>query len=163
MNILRDPIIKENIREVYDTTRLVIESVGGTTLTPKLCKRAAYSRPPFPSIYVLNISNVKIKVEKNKSFNIYISNVSGKLMDDVDSPIVKEMERSWEPTNIDLIHRHKEFSTDGKSSTFVHCTLYYLTNDPLLANNGYLEKGIDKFTSPETFDTFKDLYNFSKL
>jgi hypothetical protein len=30
-------------------------------------------------------------------------------------------------------------------------------------NPAIIKSGIDKFTSPETFDTFKDLYNFTKI
>ena len=152
-----DHSLNKKVEEYIDK----ISSLG-TILTPDIARRVFMlsARPSSPSKrgHMFNIIPFKISTTYSAVYEVYnfVRDSGYELVDEEYSRILNEWKSLYIDTEDDLI-----FSDEGEDSAFVH--VKYIPHKKTVRRNGFLEPNIGDYTSPETFDKFKDLYSFAKL
>ena len=76
---------------------------------------------------------------------------------------LKNIEQTWEPFGLHIGEFETHITINGKMTKIVVKGFYKTKERTYPAYDAYARAKLEDFTSPETFDSFKDLYNFTKL
>jgi hypothetical protein len=153
MNNLRS-IIKQKIDKFKKDINVVYDN---KILTPKIGKRV---------LYTTNYAIVTIfspKIIKNGPKKLVYRNHSHSIK--ASEETIAEAKKSWKPSLVYLADYIYEFSEDGIDYKLITDILYEYSQeaDPKTHNCLIEESNLEDIVSKNTFDTFKDLYDFTKI
>jgi hypothetical protein len=144
--------LKQQLKEVKDNTYEEIKEFGGKIVTPK-----DGSRIYFPSDnMVVDIKPLKFYKASTRTYNF--ENASKEY--GASQELIKLAESSWEHVFATDLENIDIFGIGGQTY-YVNSKVYVFLERRGASPNCYIETArLQDMVSPETFDTFKDLYNY---
>jgi hypothetical protein len=152
-NFIR-PKLKEYIKTFKQELRE--ESIDNAILTPKIAYRLLYTNNALVDIFTPKVvrNGPRTFIYKNHTRSIRAS-----------EEIISEAKKNWRPA-LSYMHENVWRFSDGVTDYEFATDIIYIFNhetNPYI-NNCYLEEQkLEDIVSTDTFDTFKDLYSFSKI
>jgi hypothetical protein len=149
--------LKQQLKSIKDKTYEEIKDSGGKIITPK-----DGSRIYFPS------DNMVVDIKPLKFYNIGL--MSGRIYhfenasEEYGASIrIAEMATStWDKVFITDLEEVDHFGIE-KLVYSVSTKIYVFLEGREVSPNCFIERNLKDVVSPETFDTFKDLYSFTKI
>jgi hypothetical protein len=148
--------ISSKLKEYINLFKAELHQENNILLTPEHCKRILFA---YGDGYISSIIPLKV-VKKGKLFIYRNYIVSAKATNEVK----ESAKKFWEPAYVNNTEEvFKIYTGKNDYELLIDCMYMPKSKIDSKVDNCYLEPNIEDIISPETFNTFKDLYSFSKI